>query len=168
MSSSAPVCPVPLEQQPLEEYKSLRDSWFFRWATLGLWAYLKPLLVLWGVGWIFSSPVATVSFPASEQPLYFFLSAAAGAAVFPIFALIQLYLGWFYVRNRLADESIVYEESGWYDGQTWNKPAEVIQRDRLIVTYQIGPLLKRLRYTFLVLLVCFMGGVLTWSVAAHL
>lgn len=168
MNPSAPVCPVPTEQQPLQEYQALRDSWFFRWATLGLWAYLKPLIILWGIGWIFSSPVAAVSFPAAKQPLYFALSAAAGASFIPILALVQLYFGWSYVRNRLADESIVYEESGWYDGQTWDKPAEVIQRDQLIVTYQIGPLIKRIHYTFAALLLLFVSGTLIWAIAANL
>lgn len=164
MNSSAPVCPVPTEQQPLQEYQALRDSWFFRWATLGLWAYLKPLVILWALGWALASPVAAVSFPVAKQPLYFILSTAAGASVIPILALVQLYLGWFYVRNRLADESVVYEESGWYDGQTWDKPAEVIQRDRLIVTYQIGPLLRRIQYTFATLLLSFIVGILIWAV----
>ncbi len=164
MNPSAPVCPVPTEQQPLQEYKALQDSWFFGWATLGLWAYLKPLIISWGLGLVLASPVATVSFPAAKQPLYFVLSAVAGASLVPILALIQLYLGWFYVRNRLADAAVVYEESGWYDGQTWHKPEEVIQRDRLIVTYQISPLLRRIRYTFACLLLLFGVGVLIWIV----
>ena len=63
--------------------------------------------------------------------------------------LLRLYLGWFYIFNRLVTENVVYEESGWYDGQTWRKPTEVLDRDRLIATYQVNPVLKRLQKTLI-------------------
>jgi len=50
-----------------------------------------------------------------------------------LLALVRLYLGW-YMCDRLISPTIFYEESGWYDGQTWTKPSEVLQR--LIVTYK--------------------------------
>lgn len=165
MRSSAPVCPVPTEQQPIHEYQTLKESWFFRWATLDRGAYLKPILILWSCSWLLSAPVAMVSFPLAKQPLHFGLSAAAGAAVIPLLTLTQLFLGWSYIRNRLANPTVTYEESGWYDGQTWEKPDEVLQRDRLIVAYQISPILKRLRYTFAAILALFAVGGLIWFVA---
>jgi hypothetical protein len=57
---------------------------------------------------------------------------------------------------------IFYEESGWYDGQTWTKPAEVLQRDRLIVTYEIQPLLVRLKRTFGFLALLLLSSVAVW------
>lgn len=163
MASSAPVCPVPKEQQPIHEYQALQESWFYRWALFERFKYVRPFLVLWGVGWIVSGPVADVSFPMAKEPLYFALSGAAGASVIPLLALFRLYLGWFYIRNRLTDESVVYEESGWYDGQIWQKTPEVLQRDRLIVTYQIQPLMHRLRSTFFAFLGSFaFGGIIWW------
>ena len=152
MTSSAPVCPVPQEQQPLQEYQALKESCFFGWASLERFQFVRPFLILWGIGWIFSAPVALVSFPFAKEPLHFSLSAAAGAIIIPLLVLVRLYLGWLYIRNRLASERVVYEESGWYDGQIWEKPSEVIQRDRLIVTYQIQPILNRLKYSFLAIL----------------
>jgi hypothetical protein len=163
MKSSAPVCPVPFEQQPINEYQDLRESWFFRWATLDLRSYLVPIAVLWGLSWLLSAPVAAVSFPLAKYPLQFGLSGAAGASVIPALALLRLYLGWIYVRDRLSKETVFYEESGWYDGQTWIKPEEVLQRDRLIVTYQIQPILQRLKRTFGLLLLVFLGGSFVWS-----
>jgi Conserved in the green lineage and diatoms 27 len=144
MKASTPVCPVPFEQQPINEYQELKESWFFRWATLNVKGYVKPLVVLWALSWLVSGPVATVSFPVQKFPGLFFLSGAMGASIIPILALLRLWLGWMYVRDRLSKAEIFYEESGWYDGQTWEKPDEVLQRDRLIVTYQIHPLLKRI------------------------
>jgi hypothetical protein len=164
MKSSAPVCPVPAEQQPINEYQELRESWFFRWVTLDLKSYLKPLVILWVLSWAIAGPVATVSFPMAKLPIQFFLSASAGAALLPFLALLRLWLGWVYVCNRLLQAEIFYEESGWYDGQTWVKPEEVAQRDRLIVTYQIQPLLQRLRRTFIVGAMIALGGVLVWQI----
>jgi len=164
MTSSAPVCPVPKEQQPLHEYETLKESWFFRWATSPLPGYIRLFLLLWGIGWIISGPIAAVSFPLAKEPIYFCLSAAAGALVLPLLVLFRLYLGWFYIRNRLQDESIVYEESGWYDGQVWEKPPEVIQRDRLIVMYQVRPILNRLQYSFVILVVGLVLDGCVWQV----
>ncbi|MBD2462884.1 CGLD27 family protein [Oscillatoria sp. FACHB-1407] len=163
MKSSAPVCPVPTEQQPLNEYQSLRESWFYVWATQDWGGYLKPIVILWLVSWLVAAPVALISFPWEKDPLHFVLSGAGGACVLPILALLQLYLGWVYVRNRLFEATIFYEESGWYDGQTWTKPDEVLQRDRLIVTYEIRPILKRLQYTFLIILGLFGVGAIVWN-----
>jgi len=163
MKSSVSVCPVPAEQQPLNEFRDLTESWFFRWATLHRWQYLKPLLILWSFSWVLVGPVAAVSFSPQKDLVHFLLSGAIGACVIPLLALVQLGLGWLYVRDRLKQETIFYEESGWYDGQTWTKPPEVLQRDRLIVDYQIKPILKRLVKTFSVV-----GGLLMLSAGVWL
>lgn len=164
MKPSAPVCPVPAEQQPINEYQELRESWFFRWATLDLRGYVQPIVVLWAMSWLVAGPVAVVSFPLAKHPMQFFLFGAAGAALLPILALLRLYLGWVYVRDRLSQAQVFYEESGWYDGQVWVKPDEVLQRDRLIVTYQIQSILDRLRWTFGVIALLFLGGGVVWQV----
>jgi hypothetical protein len=164
MKSSVSVCPVPREQQPINEYQELSESWFFRWATQSMGGYLKPILILWGLSWLVAGPVAAVSFPVSRHPVLFALSGAIGACVIPLLALLRLSLGWFYVRDRLLDETIFYEESGWYDGQTWTKPIEVLMRDRLIVTHQIQPVLLRLKRTFAVFAVLLTLGAIVWYV----
>ncbi|NJO39295.1 MAG: CGLD27 family protein [Cyanobacteria bacterium CRU_2_1] len=163
MSFSVPVCPVPAEQQPINEYQELRESWFFRWATLNLWSYLKPIFILWGVSWLISAPVAATSFTPAKHSIQFFLFGASGAMIIPTLALVRLYLGWVYVRDRLAQPIVFYEESGWYDGQVWTKPDEVLQRDRLIVTYQIQSILQRLKLTFGAILLLFLVGSIIWQ-----
>jgi hypothetical protein len=47
--------------------------------------------------------------------------------------------------------TVTYEESGWYDGQTWIKTNEVLIQDRLIGVYEVLPILKKLQ---LVLSIC--------------
>jgi hypothetical protein len=161
---SSPVCPVPVEQQPINEYQDLKESWFFGWATLDLWAYIKPLIILWMLSWLVSAPVAAASFPISKDWFHFGLSGALGAMVLPSLALVRLYLGWIYVCSRLSQATVFYEESGWYDGQVWMKPEEVQQRDQLIVTYQIQSILTRLKRTFSVIALLFLGGIVLWNI----
>lgn len=162
MNTSASICPVPFEQQPINEYQDLKESCFFRWATLELQTYFKRLTWLWLWGWLIAGPVAAASFSWAKYPGQLILSGAAGATLFLALVLLRVYLGWNYIRSRLANETIFYEESGWYDGQYWSKPPEMLTRDRLLVTYEVQPILKRLRHTFAVLACCFLGGGLVW------
>jgi hypothetical protein len=78
--------------------------------------------------------------------------------------LLRLYLGWSYIRDRLNSEKIFYEESGWYDGQTWLKPSKMLERDRLVVFYQIKPILVRLQKTLLFLLLLGLISGLMWFI----
>lgn len=153
-------CPVPDEQQPINEYTELKESWFFRWATCHWRGYLTGIAWVWGLSWLVSGPVAAASFPPSKHPTLFFLSAAGGAGLFLTLALLRLYLGWCYVRDRLLSRIVTYEESGWYDGQAWPKPPEILARDQLIVSYQIQPIFQRLHWTFAGLGILVMTGLL--------
>jgi len=162
MDSPVSVCPVPSEQQPINEYQELKDSWFFSWATLDWGSYSRKMAWIWGWSWLVAGPVAAASFPPQKAAGHFFLCGAAIASLFMALALLRLYLGWSYVLDRLANTTIVYEESGWYDGQYWTKPTEFVTRDRLIVTYEIQPILERLHKTFAVLALIFCLGSLIW------
>lgn len=161
--SPVSVCPVPTEQQPVNEYQELKDSWFFGWVTLDLQGYIRKLMWVWVWSWLITGPVVAASFAPQKYLIKFMLCGAAGAGVFLALTLLRLYLGWWYVRDRLLQETIFYEESGWYDGQTWTKPLEVLTRDRLLVSYQVQPILQRLKRTFGILLVLVFGGSLIWN-----
>jgi hypothetical protein len=165
MNSSLP-CPVPEEQQPLNEYRSLADSWFFKWATLDLGAYLKPLLLLWLGSWMISGPVSAASFFPTKHPIEFIFWATLGAFILPVIAVARLYLGWAYIRRRLFATKIFYEESGWYDGQMWEKNPEMLDQDRLIAVYEVQPILWRMQLTLgIIALLVFLGGVgaIAWN-----
>lgn len=162
-NSSPTVCPVPPEQLPLNEYEELQASRFFRWATLELQPYLQKMLWIWASSWTIAAPVAAASFPPAKFPTKFLLTSSLGAILFLCLALARLYLGWAYVSSRLADTAVFYEESGWYDGQSWRKPVEVLTRDRLIVSYQIQPLLKRMQLTFALLAAVLLAGAIVWT-----
>jgi ABC-type uncharacterized transport system auxiliary subunit len=59
--------------------------------------------------------------------------------------LLQSYLACIYVYDRLMTSTISYEESGWYDGQTWVKSKEILLQDRLIGRYELEPKIRRLK-----------------------
>ena len=161
-ASSIAACPVPTEQQPINEYKGLKESACFRHAALGLRHYLMIITWVWSLGWLLCSPLAAGSFSLTRQPARLFLSSAAGASFVLLLVLLRFYLGWTYIYNRLSNTTIVYEESGWYDGQSWTKPEEILLRDRLVATYQIQPILYRLKLTFALLALAVCGGILIW------
>ena len=156
-------CPVPFEQQPLNEYRDLQESWFFRWGTCKLRHYVMRIIWIWVWCWIIAGPIAASSFPLSRHPAQFVLVGAAGALVIPILALTYLYVGWLHVYMRLSSATVVYEESGWYDGQSWIKPPEVVAQDRLVVTYQVQPVLQRIQWTLVTLTLLLLTGVAAWQ-----
>lgn len=159
------VCPVPEEQRPINEYQALKDSCLFRSSHGTLSNYIRALAWIWVPSWAIAGPVAAASFDPAKFPVQFAIGASAGASVFLLLALVRLYLGWKYVRDRLESPVVEYEESGWYDGQTWTKTSEILARDRLIATYQIDPVLKRLYRTFGVLGLSIVAGAIGWLVA---
>ena len=164
MSTSSSFCPVPKEQQPIEEYQELKKSWFFSWVKLETSKYIAKLI--WVGLWssIVTAPLAEASFSISKHPIQFGICAIGGSLVFITFAAIRLYLGWIHVNDRLYSESVFYEESGWYDGQTWMKTPEILDRDRLIVSYEIQPILKRIQLTFLIILGTVIVGISAWMI----
>ena len=68
MKSSLDFCPVPEEQQPVNEYEQLKESWFFRWATLDVAPYTKKIVWLWLWTWLIVGPIAAASFPLKKAP----------------------------------------------------------------------------------------------------
>jgi hypothetical protein len=164
MSTSSSFCPVPKEQQPINEYQELQNSWFFGWVKLEPAKYITKLI--WVGIWssIVTAPLAEASFSIAKHPIQFGICAIGGSLIFIALAAIRLYLGWIHVKDRLYNESVFYEESGWYDGQTWIKTAEILTRDRLIVSYEVQPILKRIQFTFLTLLGTVIVGIITWMI----
>lgn len=160
--SSVEFCPVPTEQRPINEYEELKNSWFFRWATLTELGYWRKLGWVWLCGWFIGGPISAASFAPAKYPLQFTLCGSAAAGVFVVLVLLRLYLGWCYVSDRLSQGKISYEESGWYDGQIWQKPDSMLARDRLVVTYEVKPILNRLKRTALILAAFVVLGTVIW------
>ncbi|WP_019500042.1 CGLD27 family protein [Pseudanabaena sp. PCC 6802] len=145
------ICPVPEEQRPVNEYVALKESFFFRWATLDRFAYVKTLVAIWLAWWIVTGPVAAVSFSPGRHLGQFLGLSSMGATVGLALPLLRLLLGWVYIKDRLQSSTVLYEETGWYDGQRWPKPETDLIKERLLVTYEVQPILNKIRNTVIAL-----------------
>jgi hypothetical protein len=143
------ACPVAKEQRPLEEYKQLERSWFFSWPARGPVALSRSLALAWLVAFPLGLIVASGSWSLKDHQLRIGAAAFALSLGLPLLLLLRQWLGWSYVQRRLVSEQVEYEESGWYDGQVWEKPLAWRQQDLLVARHQVGPVLLRLRSTLL-------------------
>lgn len=149
MSFSRDICPVPFDQQPLNEFYSLKNSCFFSFFGFDLSKYIYRVLSICVFLVLLFAPLILVNINFSWD--VFFLGESFCIILSLSLILVRLYLGWSYIISRLFSATIFYEESGWYDGQIWIKTPEMLTKDRLIGTYYIIPLLKRIKYTFVVI-----------------
>lgn len=141
---------VPIEQRPHVELQQLKKAALYAWATLDEQAYARRLATIFAFFFLFvGAPVAYQTFDPLVDPAAFALSGAVGSLVVVAAAAARVYLGWRYVGDRLLSAAYPYEESGWYDGQTFVKPPAVLARDRLLGAYEVRPTLAKLRRTLL-------------------
>lgn len=101
------------------------------------------------------------SIGSEPEPVNWVLGSASGGLFVVTLAVVRMYLGWAYVGNRLLSATVEYEETGWYDGQIWVKTAEVLARDRLLGSFQVKPVLGRLKNTLVGLAASLLVCVLT-------
>ena len=78
----------------------------------------------------------------------------------PLLISIRLYLGWNHIFNRLISEKVEYEESGWYDGQIWEKPLVLKEKESLIALLEVKPILKNIIQLSSVILIFALSGIL--------
>ncbi len=143
------TCPVPKDQQPLNEYIELKEAFFYRWAKLTRSQYLQTIFLMWLGFTVLFAPVAISIESPSRHLVQFICVAGIGGSVGLVLPVLLLLSGWSHVKQRLDSDKVFYEESGWYDGQTWEKPEADLVKDRLLVTYEIKPVLNRLQKTLL-------------------
>jgi hypothetical protein len=144
MNDSEYLCPVPQDQRPLNEYKKLKESNNFLWCIKDKDSYFRSLVIS--------------SFSLSNIQYFLISSIVSGLIIVNIICL-RSYLGWQYIYSRLMEATVPYEESGWYDGQIWIKPPEILLQDRLIGTYEIYPGLQRLQKTVVFLFILLLAAV---------
>nr|YP_009504567.1 hypothetical protein [Cyanophora sudae]AWW13677.1 hypothetical protein [Cyanophora sudae] len=140
-------CPIPTEQQPLNEYQILNNSFLFYWPSQKFEIYLFYLSIVYLLGFLLTLTIVLNNGFNLSKPLDIILNAIMGGNFILILDLCRLYLGWSYICQRLLSATVSYEESGWYDGQVWVKPSEVLIKDRLVGIYQVRPILDRLKQT---------------------
>ncbi|KAL1557311.1 hypothetical protein AAHA92_07901 [Salvia divinorum] len=146
-------CPVPPEQQPINEFHSLSSSFPFSWASSDVVEYSSRLFAVGACFAIFVGlPVSWFgSIAPKSEPIKLVMGCVSSGLFIVILAVVRMYLGWAYVGNRLLSATVEYEEAGWYDGQIWVKTAEVLARDRLLGSFSVKPVLGRLKNTLVFL-----------------
>lgn len=152
-------CPVPKEQRPINEYMELLQSNFFNWPFLPKSLYRKKIFQAFFTCFIISLPFSSLFFNLNEYPSKFLLINTSISTFLLLLILIRVLLGWNYIKERLYNPTILYEESGWYDGRIWVKSKNILVQDRLIHAYQVVPALKKL-YGTLLLLCCLILSIL--------
>ena len=81
----------------------------------------------------------------------------------PLLISIRLYLGWNHVFKRLNSERVEYEESGWYDGKVWIKPLVLKEKESLIASIEVKPILNNLIQIFSIILALAISGSLLFQ-----
>ena len=152
-------CPVPKEQQPTNEFLELSNSKVFALAKSSK-KFSIILISTWLVAFLIFLIISTGStYFTIYLSKYIFLSFFGSLSV-PLLITIRLFLGWTHIYKRLTSEIIEYEESGWYDGQIWNKPIELKEKESLIASIEVKPILKNLTQVTSVIISLILIGIL--------
>ena len=138
------ICPVPQDQRPLNEFNSIRNSWINSWPLQENKVFYRKLFFCW----FFITPISLVISYGSDylknNIFELTIISITSSLLFPLLLLSRQWLSWLYIYKRLNSENIEYEESGWYDGQIWEKPIDWRAKDLLIAQHQIKPILNHL------------------------
>ena len=152
-------CPVPLEQQPTNEFIELSKSVIFSWPKTKK-SLIIVLFKFWIGTFILFLVISSGSIYFKKSILKYILLSFFSSLSIPLLISLRLYLGWNHVFKRLNSESVEYEESGWYDGQVWLKPLALKERESLIASNEVKPILKNLIQIFSIISVLALSGIL--------
>ena len=155
-------CPVPLEQQPTNEFIELSKSVIFSWPKTKK-SLIIVLFKFWIGTFILFLVISSGSIYFKKSILKYILLSFFSSLSIPLLISIRLYLGWNHVFKRLTSERVEYEESGWYDGQVWIKPLVLKEKESLIATIEVKPILKNLIQIISIISVFALSGVLLFQ-----
>jgi len=155
-------CPVPREQQPTNEFIELSKSKIFSWPKTKK-SLILVLIKFWIGTFVLFLVISSGSIYFKTSLLKYTLLSFFSSLTIPLLISIRLYLGWNHVFKRLTSERVEYEESGWYDGQVWIKPLVLKEKESLIASNEVKPILKNLIQIFSIILLLFLSGVLLFQ-----
>ena len=155
-------CPVPREQQPTNEFIELSKSIIFSWAKTKK-SLILVLVKFWLGAFIIFLIISSGSIYFRTSLLKYVLLSIFSSLSIPLLIAIKLYLGWNHVFKRLSSEKVEYEESGWYDGQVWIKPLVLKEKESLIASIEVKPILKNLIQIFSIISVLALSGILLFQ-----
>ncbi len=139
------ICPVPQDQRPLNEFYSITKSWIISWPLQDNNTFYSKLVISWLIFLPLNLLISYGSDYLRNNIFDFIFISLTFSLISPLFLLLRQLLSWSYIYSRLNSEKIEYEESGWYDGQVWEKPIDWRAKDLLIAQYQVKPILDHLK-----------------------
>ncbi len=155
-------CPVPREQQPTNEFIELSKSKIFSWPKTKK-SLILILIKFWLGAFVLFLVISSGSIYFKTSTLKYILLSFFSSLSIPLLISIRLYLGWNHVFKRLISEKVEYEESGWYDGQIWEKPLVLKEKESLIASIEVKPILKNLIQIFSIISVLALLGILLFQ-----
>ena len=155
-------CPVPREQQPTNEFIELSRSIIFSW-TKTKKSLILVLIKFWVVSFFLFLIISSGSIYFKTSLIKYILLSFFSSLSIPLLISIKLYLGWNHVFKRLTSEKVEYEESGWYDGQVWIKPLVLKEKESLIASIEVKPILKNLIQIFSIISTLALSGILLFQ-----
>ena len=155
-------CPVPREQQPTNEFIELSKSKIFSWPKTKK-SLILILIKFWVGAFVLFLVISSGSVYFKTSLLKYVLLSFFSSLSIPLLISIRLYLGWNHIYKRLTSEKVEYEESGWYDGQVWEKPLVLKEKESLIASIEVKPILKNLIQILSIILVLVLAGILIFQ-----
>ena len=155
-------CPVPTDQQPTNEFIALSKSRIFSWPKTKK-SLILILIKFWLGAFLLFLVISSGSVYFKTSILRYTLLSFFFSLSIPFLISMRLYLGWNHVFKRLISEKVEYEESGWYDGQIWEKPLFLKEKESLIASIEVKPILKNLIQVFSIISVLALLGILLFQ-----
>jgi hypothetical protein len=155
-------CPVPREQQPTNEFIELSKSKIFSWPKTKK-SLILVLIKFWIGTFVLFIIISSGSVYFKTSLLKYILLSFFSSLSIPLLISIRLYLGWNHIFKRLTSEKVEYEESGWYDGQVWEKPLVLKEKESLIASIEVKPILKNLIQILSIILIFVLSGILIFQ-----
>ena len=155
-------CPVPKDQQPTNEFIELSKSKIFSWPKSKK-SFSFVLLKFWLATFIIFIVISSGSAYFETSTMRYILLSLFSSLSLPFLLSIRLYLGWNHIFKRLNSEKVEYEESGWYDGQIWVKPVNLKEKESLIASLEVKPILKNIIQSLSIILIFGLSGILLFQ-----
>ena len=155
-------CPVPREQQPTNEFIELPKSKIFSWPKTKK-SLILILVKFWVGAFVLFLVISSGSVYFKTSLLKYILLSFFRSLSIPLLISLRLYLGWNHIFKRLISEKVEYEESGWYDGQIWEKPLVLKDKESLIASIEVKPILKNIIQIFSIISTLALSGILLYQ-----
>ena len=155
-------CPVPREQQPTNEFIELSKSRIFSWPKTKK-SLTLTMIKFWVGAFVLFLVISSGSVYFKTSLFKYILLSFFSSLSIPLLILIRLYLGWNHIFKRLTSEKVEYEESGWYDGQVWEKPLVLREKEILIASIEVKPILNNLIQILSIISVLVLSGILIFQ-----